>query len=141
MWNLFAIMAVLQLLKACQGSQMDSGVEVRKAKASTATDSFASYKVPVHADFMIAHSTISGYYSWRNTAQGSWYIQSLIKILEAHREHRDLLSMLTMVNRKVAVEYESTSSRADFNDKKQTPFVYTTLTHKLYLEPKKISST
>ena len=57
-------------LQACQGARMDPGVRV--TRATTATDSFASYKVPVHADFVIAHSTIAGYYSWRNTVAGSW---------------------------------------------------------------------
>lgn len=41
----------------------------------TETDSFASYKMPIHADFLIAHSTVSGYFSWRNTMMGSWYMQ------------------------------------------------------------------
>ena len=36
----------------------------------------------MHADFLISHSTITGYYSWRNTAAGSWFIQSLVHILE-----------------------------------------------------------
>ncbi len=59
----------LFFLQACQGAKIDPGVRVVRA---TATDSFASYKVPVHADFVIAHSTIAGYYSWRNTVAGSW---------------------------------------------------------------------
>ena len=67
----------LIFLQACQGTQMDEGVPVVK---NTETDSvFASYKVPIHSDFLIAHSTISGYYSWRNTVQGSWFIQSLTR--------------------------------------------------------------
>ena len=27
------------------------------------------------ADFLIAYSTVPGFYSWRNTTQGSWFIQ------------------------------------------------------------------
>ncbi len=127
-------------LQACQGAQMDPGVRVTPA-AATATDSFASYKVPAHADFLIAHSTVAGFYSWRNTAAGSWYIQSLARALRAERGHRDLLSILTLVNLTVAREYESSSSRPEFNDKKQTPFVFSTLTRKLYLEPKKMKGT
>jgi hypothetical protein len=51
---------------------MDEGVTVHE----TETDGgFASYKVPIHSDFLVAHSTVDGFYSWRNTAQGSWYIQ------------------------------------------------------------------
>ena len=36
----------------------------------------------------------------------------------------------------VTQEYESSSSRAEFNNKKQTPFVYSTLTYKVYLDHK-----
>ena len=113
---------------------MDEGVPVLK---STSVDSvFASYKVPIHSDFLIAHSTISGFYSWRNTVQGSWFIQTLTKILDEHALKRDLVTMLTITSNRVAREYESSSSREEFNNKKQTPFFYSTLTQKLYFDQK-----
>jgi len=87
-------------IQACQGDRMDRGVKL--LKATTATDSFASYKVPSHSDFVIAHSTVAGYYSWRNTLAGSWFIQSLAKIFEQERSRRDVLSMLTIINKTVA---------------------------------------
>ena len=101
---------------------------------ATETDSlaFASYKVPMHSDFLISHSTINGFYSWRNTAAGSWFIQSLVSVLEKEVTDQDIVSILTSVNKKVGIEYESQSSRRDFNHKKQTPFFYSTLTMKLY---------
>ena len=37
----------------------------------------AYFRTPLHADFLIAHSTVNGFYSWRNTVQGSWFIQVL----------------------------------------------------------------
>ena len=46
------------------------------------------------------------------------------------------MSMLTKVNQVVALRYESNSSRQEFNNKKQTPFIYSTLLKKLYLQPK-----
>ncbi len=95
----------------------------------------------MHADFLIAHSTVAGYYSWRNTAAGSWFMQSLVAVMENERHRRDVLTMLTMTNRLVTREYESSSSHPDFNDKKQTPFFYSTLTYKFYLEPKKLVNT
>ncbi len=106
----------------------------------TQTDSagFASYKVPMHADFLICHSTIGGYYSWRNTANGSWFVQSLVHVLSQEAgQGLDIYSLLTLVNRRVSLEYESNSSRRDFNGKKQTPFFYSTLNLKLYLDQKK----
>ena len=53
---------------------------------------------------------------------------------EFHEDH-DLMTLLTMVNKKVAA-YESNSSRVDYTSKKQTPFIYSTLMYKLYLEAK-----
>ena len=94
----------------------------------------------MHADFLISHSTISGYYSWRNTAAGSWFIQSLVHILEnkSNVSNHDVLSLLTLMNRRITKEYESNSSRSEFNHKKQTPFFYSTLTLKVFWDPKHI---
>jgi caspase-like apoptosis-related cysteine protease len=33
------------------------------------------FRTPVHADFMISHSTVAGYVSWRNKEKGSWFLQ------------------------------------------------------------------
>ena len=63
----------LFFLQACQGSKMDAGASVNLKR--TSTDNFASYRTPLYSDFLLAHSTVSGYYSWRNTVQGSWFIQ------------------------------------------------------------------
>ena len=122
-------------IQACQGSLMDEGVTV--VESHTETDSspfFASYKLPVHSDFLIAHSTVSGYYSWRNTMNGSWFIQAMASVFQDYaKQQRDLLSLLTIVAKRVSIEYESSSSRKDFNNKKQTPFFYSTLRYKVFL--------
>jgi hypothetical protein len=73
----------------------------------------------------------------RNTVQGSWFMQSLTRILDDHSLKRDLVSMLTMTAKCVTREYESSSSRKEFNNKKQTPFFYSTLTQKLYFDEKR----
>ena len=76
---------------------MDSGTEVghillkwqpifalpKVKMARTMTDSLATYRTPLYADFLLAHSTVAGFYSWRNTVSGSWFIQvSLGRALE-----------------------------------------------------------
>jgi len=122
----------LFFIQACQGNRMDKGVEVISG-GRTSSDSFASYRTPLHADFLLAHSTVAGYYSWRNTASGSWFIQVLGWALMANGQSHDLLTILAKVNKVVAREYESNSSRSEFNHKKQTPFIYSTLTHRLFL--------
>jgi len=122
----------LFFIQACQGNRMDKGVEVISG-GRTSSDSFASYRTPLHADFLLAHSTVAGYYSWRNTASGSWFIQVLGWALMTNGQSHDLLTILAKVGKVVAREYESNSSRSEFNHKKQTPFIYSTLTHRLFL--------
>jgi len=127
----------LFFFQACQGNQMDSGVVVeQRANTRTETDGFASYRTPLHADFLIAHSTVNGFYSWRNTVQGSWFIQVLGASLLVNSYKQDLMTILTKVARVVAREYESNSSNKDFNAKKQIPFIYSTLTNKLLFKHK-----
>ncbi|KAF1435392.1 Caspase-3, partial [Spheniscus demersus] len=73
----------------------------------------------------------TGYYSWRNSAEGSWFIQSLCKMLKEHARKLELMQILTRVNRRVA-EYESCSTRQDFNAKKQIPCIVSMLTKEFY---------
>ena len=127
-------------IQACQGGQMDEGVTVVESH-QTETDSsayFASYKVPIHSDFLIFHSTIAGYYSWRNTMNGSWFIQAMASVFNDYSgQQRDLISLLTIISKRVSIEYESSSSKKEFNNKKQTPFFYSTLRYKVYLQDNK----
>ncbi len=57
----------LFFLQACQGSEMDVGVGV------TETDSgaFASYKVPIHSDFLISQSTIGKYRNFKKIVKST----------------------------------------------------------------------
>lgn len=73
----------------------------------------------------------TGYYSWRNAVQGSWFIQSLCEMLKKHAGKLELMQILTRVNRKVA-EYESCSTQQDFNAKKQIPCIVSMLTKEFY---------
>ena len=50
---------------------------------------------------------ISGHFSWRNTTNGSWFVQSLVHVLERQAKHDDLLSMMTDVNRHMIIHFES----------------------------------
>ena len=70
-----------------------------KNKSNLNANINSTQKVPGHTDFVIAHSTVAGFYSWRNTVQGSWYMQALTRVLAKERQQRDLLSMLTNVNK------------------------------------------
>ncbi|NXC20575.1 CASP3 protein, partial [Corythaeola cristata] len=116
----------LFFIQACRGTELDSGIETDSRSEETMCQ-----KIPVEADFLYAYSTAPGYYSWRNSAEGSWFIQSLCKMLKEHARKLELLQILTRVNRRVA-EYESCSTRQDFNAKKQIPCIVSMLTKEFY---------
>ncbi|XP_035227245.1 caspase-like [Stegodyphus dumicola] len=120
-------------IQACQGDKLDHGVSM---KCQIATDSSSiqeeTYRIPTHADFLIVYSTVSGFYSWRNTTNGSWFIQALCAALQAHAKDMDLLGLLTIVNRKVAYDFESfTPQDNSMHLKKQVPCVTSTLTRNI----------
>lgn len=139
----------LFFLQSCRGARMDPGVVVpddfddpdikteeidqfiRDALSGDEIDGTLS-KLPIEADFLISYSTSPGYVSWRNQVTGSWFIDSLVEVFYtmAHKEH--LLDMLTMVNNRVATQYESATGA-----KKQMPAPVSTLTKKLYFRPGK----
>ena len=52
----------LFIFQACRGNQIDNGVVLspRSLTPSEETDTVTSYKIPTHADFLIAHSSVQG---------------------------------------------------------------------------------
>ena len=73
-----------------------------------------------------------GYYSWRNSKDGSWFIQALCAVLKQCAHKLELMHILTRVNRKVAIEFESFSTDSTFHAKKQIPCIVSMLTKELY---------
>jgi len=118
----------LFFIQACQGDQLDHGVQM-----VTQTDAGATtYKIPSHADFLIAYSTVPGFYSWRNTTQGSWFIQAFCHVIQREAHSRDLLSILTRVARKVAFDFQSNvPTNYGMHEKKQIPCITSMLTRDL----------
>lgn len=119
----------LFFIQACQGDRLDPGVTMKRMQTETDGESSMSYKIPVHADFLIAYSTIPGFYSWRNTNRGSWFMQSLCAELATNGKRLDILTLLTFVCQRVAVDFEScTPDTPDMHQQKQIPCITTMLT-------------
>ncbi|XP_037822475.1 caspase-1-like isoform X2 [Lucilia sericata] len=119
----------LFFIQACRGDRLDPGIKLQKTETDGETSSDMSYRIPIHADFLIAYSTIPGFYSWRNTSNGSWFIQSLVEELNINGKKYDLLTLLTFVNRRVAMDYEScVPSRPIMDQQKQIPCITSMLT-------------
>lgn len=117
----------LFFIQACRGTDLDAGIETDSPDGTT--------KIPVEADFLYAFSTAPGYYSWRNTMTGSWFMQSLCEMLSKYGRELELLHIMTRVNHKVAVEFESVSNSPGFDAKKQIPCIVSMLTKEMYFTP------
>ncbi|CAN2388675.1 Belongs to the peptidase C14A family [Pristimantis euphronides] len=118
----------LFFIQACRGTALDPGVETDSGNESSEN----TCRIPVEADFLYAYSTVPGYYSWRNTVNGSWFIQSLCEMLKLHSKSLELVQILTCVNHMVALEFESGSNQIEFHEKKQIPCVVSMLTKALH---------
>ncbi|KAM9357156.1 caspase-3b isoform 1-T1 [Symphorus nematophorus] len=118
----------LFFIQACRGSALDDGIETDSQVVEEPT----AERIPVEADFLYAYSTAPGYYSWRNTANGSWFMQSLCEMLQRYRGELELMQIMTRVNRKVALHFESASNLPGFSGKKQIPCIVSMLTKDFY---------
>ncbi|XP_017024563.1 caspase-1 [Drosophila kikkawai] len=127
----------LFFIQACQGDRLDGGMTLEKCVTETDGESSMSYKIPIHADFLFSYSTIPGYYSWRNINNGSWYMQSLIQELNTNGKKYDLLTLLTFVNQRVAIDFESNVPATPMMDRqKQIPCLTSMLTRILRFNDK-----
>ncbi|XP_072480099.1 caspase-3-like [Notamacropus eugenii] len=126
----------LFIIQACRSTELDGGVETDSGPVDDVADEDVMWqKIPVEADFLYAYSTAPGYYSWRNTRDGSWFIQSLCAVLRQYAHKLEIMQILTRVNRKVALEFESYSLDLTFHAKKQVPCIMSMLTKELYFSP------
>ncbi|XP_045886294.1 caspase-3-like [Micropterus dolomieu] len=119
----------LFFIQACRGTDLDDGAFIETDSVEEQT----SERIPVEADFLYAYSTAPGYYSWRNTANGSWFMQALCEMLYCYRGKLELMQIMTRVNRKVALHFESASNLPGYSGKKQIPCIVSMLTKEFYL--------
>ncbi|XP_054625123.1 caspase-9-like isoform X2 [Dunckerocampus dactyliophorus] len=109
----------LFFIQACGGGEKDRGFEVSDEvepsnsgeddqtdaiPMSSSSDSLsmsdepdARATLPTPSDILVSYSTFPGYVSWRDTQSGSWYIETLDRILEENAATDDLVTMLMMV--------------------------------------------
>uniref|UniRef100_A0A3Q3D7J4 Caspase 9, apoptosis-related cysteine peptidase n=1 Tax=Hippocampus comes TaxID=109280 RepID=A0A3Q3D7J4_HIPCM len=115
----------LFFIQACGGGERDRGFEVPSDEAepssggaddqtdaipassssdslSTSDEPDAGATLPTPSDILVSYSTFPGYVSWRDPQSGSWYIETLDRILEENAATEDLVTMLMMVNNEVS---------------------------------------
>lgn len=66
---------------------------------------------------------------------GSWFIQSVCDMIGKYGKELEILHIMTRVNHKVAVEFESISNSPGFHAKKQIPCIVSMLTKEMYFSP------
>lgn len=125
----------LFFIQACQGNSLDNGVVVA---APDALDTVSYFKIPTYADFLIAYSTLPGFYSFRNTEKGSWFIRALADTLHEYCMEFDLLTMMTIVCHQVAYKFTSNAALPHLSGKKQVPCITSMLTRRVFLQPKSL---
>ncbi|XP_053945490.1 caspase-3-like [Anastrepha ludens] len=140
-------------VQACRGERLDKPVVFSEFAVMTRQIGGPSlpeekppvitYAIPNTADLVVMYSTFEKYYSFRNVENGSWFIQSLCKVLtasaqksNASTEGVDFLRLLTAVNRKVAYEYQSFAKVEALNQLKEMPNFLSTLTKTFYIKVK-----
>jgi len=129
----------LFFIQACRGDRLDNGEKVKPFDLIDGNSE--TFKIPSYADILISYSTVPGFYSWRNTTDGSWYIQALSMVFQQFGHEHDLMTLLTLVNQKVAYDFESyTPNVPEMNQKKQIPCISSMLTRKVLFKPKHTQS-
>ena len=122
----------LFFFQACRGSDyMDSLDAMDGPPVVREPDDVA---LPCEADFFYAYSTVPGYYSWRNSRNGSWFMQALCSVFRINAHNMDLVRMLTHVNDQVS----SRKSRTDdvtTDDKRQIASLVSQLRKELFFFP------
>lgn len=124
----------LFFIQACRGSRLDHGAEF--AESDSDVEEKKVHRIPSEADFLYAYSTVPGYFSWRNSTKGSWFVQAFCKVLKEYAKTRDLVWIMTRVNHMVAYEFQSNASKEFMNKKKQIPSIVSMLTKDVIFKPK-----
>ncbi|XP_007560684.1 caspase-6 isoform X1 [Poecilia formosa] len=129
------------IVQACRGEQHDDPVTpcdaVDNVTNETVVDACAIHTLPAGADFIMCYSVAEGFYSHRETINGSWYIQDLCELLRTYGSSLEFTELLTLVNRKVSMREVGNCKDLSAIGKKQVPCFASMLTKKLYFRPKK----
>ncbi|XP_027715618.1 caspase-9 [Vombatus ursinus] len=111
----------LFFIQACGGDQRDHGFQVSsrtpedespdsdpETDATPFQNNFdqpdAVASLPTPSDILVSYSTFPGFVSWRDTKSGSWYIETLDRMLDMWADDQDLLSILLMVSNAVSAK-------------------------------------
>ncbi|XP_063821428.1 caspase Dronc [Ostrinia nubilalis] len=64
----------------------------------------------VYSDILIAHSTVPGNVSYRDSKDGSWYIQVLCEVFARYAHERDVVELFTLVDQQLEERFRIQTS-------------------------------
>ncbi|KAF6022797.1 CASP7 [Bugula neritina] len=120
------------LIQACRGQTLDGGVEFQCDSLPAKSNKPKRYVISKESDFLVAYSTVEGYFAWRNGVDGSWFIQSFCTVVNKDGRKLELGQLLTRVNRVVSYNFMSSTQNPQMNQMKQSPCITSTLTKSIY---------
>jgi caspase 3 len=127
----------LFFVQACRGTKVAKGVEIPNQLVPDAQNNTIS--IPEFADNLIMFSTDDETISIRESNKGTWFIQELCKQLK-NNTSSDLMSILTVVTRKVALMNGVIEINGEQVPAKQLPIIMSSLTKKIYFQGQKLTS-
>ncbi|KFV72243.1 Caspase-9, partial [Dryobates pubescens] len=84
------------------GAPLESDAKPFQAPQGTDDQPDAVACLPTPSDILVSYSTFPGYVSWREASRGSWYVETLVNVLQQCAHAEDLLTMLVKVTNAVA---------------------------------------
>ena len=120
----------LFFFQACQGSEYMDPYDSVDAPGAGKKDK----ALPVESDFLFCYSTVKGYYSWRNSKRGSWFMEALVQVFRNYAHKMDILRMLMRVNSIVAHRKSRTDDVAT-DDKRQIGSFITQMRKEFFFFP------
>ncbi|KAB5581327.1 hypothetical protein PHYPO_G00174310 [Pangasianodon hypophthalmus] len=130
------------ILQACRGDKHDDPVTPMDVVDSeevnqVVVDAGVLQTLPAGADFIMCYSVAEGFYSHRETLNGSWFVQDLCELLHQYGSRLEFTELLTLVNRKVSHRSVGRCKDLSAIGKKQVPCFASMLTKKLYFRSKR----
>ncbi|XP_066535526.1 caspase-6-like [Hoplias malabaricus] len=118
------------IFQACRGKHFENAVTPMAGGDEEVEEQAVVCTLPAGEDFLMCYSVSEGFYSFRDSNYGGFYIQDLCKTLQTQGSTLEFTELLTLVNLKV--------SRCDIGVRKwkQMPCFTSMLTKKLYFRPK-----
>ncbi|XP_067928114.1 caspase-7-like isoform X2 [Watersipora subatra] len=122
------------VIQACRGDELDEGARYQADALPPKEQRVPpkEYFISKESDILLAYSVVPGYFSWRNCANGSWFIQAFCEVMKRDGRRLELVQMLTRVNRMVSYTFKSNASSEHMTNKKQSPCITSMLTKALY---------